>query len=293
MLFVIGGRTIVLRKGTKTQTVRIRRESNQPGQYDYVLRMLLPADEVTPQEIQAHATVEALVEWLKTIKHAEPEAEPIAEVAAAPPTIPPTIPPPPESLAADDWWIRRAKTIVDQAIDQLVLEFLRAPYLHRVEHSLHARLWAILAAQPHFDRELPLGDSPAITQPIHKEWPEAIPEEGSRRGSFDLAVLSPALLKTCSIEDFQNGKLTPPIAIEMGLDYGAVHLGKDIEKLLHSRIGHAYVVHFTRKADDNRAEDLIRNPGGGGSVRIAFASVFGGRQRYKLIGSEGIETYQA
>jgi hypothetical protein len=39
----------------------------------------------------------------------------------------------------DDPWVAIAKELVEKSIDQLVEDFVETPYLHRVEHSIHAR----------------------------------------------------------------------------------------------------------------------------------------------------------
>jgi hypothetical protein len=254
-------------KRTKSLSVNVCDKNNRLGQYDWIVRIFLP-DEVTEAEIEAHgplideAAIERLVEWLKAEKHGEIEKRPpppIVEdrgIAAVPP---------PEE---DRQWIERAVAVVEQSIDQLVFEFLRVPYQHRVEHSLHARLFAILSAQPHLSRELPLSDG-TLTQPIRKEWPETIASPETRRGNLDLAILSPALLRAHSVEAFRNGNIAAPIVIEMGLDYGAAHLGHDAEKLIQSQVQHGYLVHFTRRAPSGKERELVLNPGG--TTKVAFA----------------------
>ena len=42
----------------------------------------------------------------------------------------------------DDPWLPEARVLVEQAIDRLIQEFVETPYLHRVEHALHARLFS-------------------------------------------------------------------------------------------------------------------------------------------------------
>jgi len=42
--------------------------------------------------------------------------------------------------------LKQVVVLVEHAIDQLVLEFVALPYLHRVEHSLHCELYALLTA---------------------------------------------------------------------------------------------------------------------------------------------------
>jgi hypothetical protein len=96
------------------------------------------------------------------------------------------------------------------------------------------------------------------------------------------------MLAECSVAQFLDGQLAAPIAIEVGLDYGAAHLANDCEKLLHSRVLHGYVVHLTREAADRQAEDMVINLGGRGSLKTAFASVRAEVRRYKLTDSDRI-----
>jgi hypothetical protein len=96
-----------------------------------------------------------------------------------------------------DPWISDATDEIDNAIDTLAVEFANFPYLHRVEHSLHVRLCAILRKQAaYLSLQFQIGDNLGVTQLVHKEWPEtfARPEKNGRRGNFDVVVLSPALL---------------------------------------------------------------------------------------------------
>ena len=170
--------------------------------------------------------------------------------------------------------------MVEDSLNKLVDEFLRAPYLHRVEHSVHARLFGILAANPHLNRELPLKNG--ITQPIHKEWPETVPSPNTRRGNFDLAILSPGLLARHSVEAFRRGNIPAPIVIELGLDYGAAHLGQDADKLIQSQVQHGYLVHFTRRSATENETRLVLNPGG--TTKVAFASTAAPRQFKRVNG---------
>lgn len=272
----IGDRRVFLRTGPKTQTVSVCDANNRRGDYDWVIRIFAPAA-ATEAELVGRADIDDLVAWLKDTKRGKVEKSPPPDADADEDREP--LPPPPDEDAP---WIERAVEAVEQAIDRLVREFLRAPYLHRVEHSLHARLFAILAEHELFRDEVDLNGGRYKTQAIHKEWPETIPEEGCRRGNFDLAILPPLALYQCGLEEFRNGRISAPIVIEMGLDYGAAHLADDADKLIHSAVPHGYLVHFTRKPRDEEAENRILDPGGGDHVRAAFASVSGG-PRHKLV----------
>jgi hypothetical protein len=271
----IDSQTIHLAKRTKSLTVNICDANNRRGDYEWIVRVFRP-DDVTESEITAHESILGLVAWLQDAKGGEIEKGP-------PPPIDPGIDPapPPEE---DREWIEHAVAVVEKSLDKLVDEFLRVPYLHRVEHSLHARLFAILATDPHLNCELPLRNG--TTQPIHKEWPETVPSPETRRGNFDLAILSPALLARHSVEVFRRGNIPAPIVLELGLDYGAAHLEQDADKLIQSAVQHGYLVHFTRRAATEKEIKLVLNPGR--TTKVAFASTAEPRQ-FKWVNGQ-IET---
>src|SRR5579862_5595901 len=106
-------------------------------------------------------------------------------------------------------WIKEAVKNVEECIENFVQEFLEHPYLHRVEHSLHVRLYSMLKGRPWLKRNYQLAEREMSTQLIHKEWPERSPrhENGNRRGNFDLAVLAPSQIKGCALDDFTSGRL--------------------------------------------------------------------------------------
>jgi hypothetical protein len=279
------GRQVFICTRTNSQTINICEANNRRGDYDWIVRLFQP-EVATEAEISEHATnPESLVGWLKDEKHGEVEKKPPPDL---PPAQPPGAPNGPFPAREEDPWIQVAVSIVEVAIDQLVREFLRVPYLHRVEHSLHARPYSILAAQPHFARELPLQNPMFLTQPLHKEWPETIPEENTRRGNFDLAVLTPNQLAGCTVYNFRHGNLPAPIAIEMGLDYGPAHLAADRDKLIHSQVPHGYLVHLTRIGPHEQANAIILEPGGNGGFKTAYACVAANAVFYKLVNGNQI-----
>jgi hypothetical protein len=125
-----------------------------------------------------------------------------------------------------------------------------------------------------------------LTQPIHKEWPEVIPrpEKNGRRGNFDLAILSPHQLRVCTLRDFSSGRIAPPIAIELGLNYDDGHLTKDAEKLLNSQIQHGYLVHLVREMPhDPTINEIIERLRSESTVKVAFARYERGRKYVKLL----------
>ncbi|MGO4363490.1 hypothetical protein [Terrabacter sp. RAF57] len=171
------------------------------------------------------------------------------DAPVAPRPLPPAVPLPP----ADDPWVRKLVPQVEAAIDDLVRSYIRQPFLHRVEHSLHVQLFMLLSEIPSLQGTHPLGATGYETGLIHKEWPETIPRASkardgrpARRGNFDLAILPPSqLASVVSVEQFTKGVIQAPIAIELGLGYGDDHLTGDIEKLRSSEVRHAYLVHFS------------------------------------------------
>jgi hypothetical protein len=193
---------------------------------------------------------------------------------------------------ADDPWVRETHKLIDQSINQLVTEFVADPYLHRVEHSLHAHLFRFLSAHEHLAGKYPLGSGPNTTQLIHKEWPETIPRSGSRRGNFDLAVLSPTVISGCRhLDEFREGRLPAPFVIEMGLDYDCGHLANDVSKLLNSRPYQGYLIHFDRKYPrDPHVEQIIRYLKPRTGLNTAYAWIGSGQKAYKLVGDADITT---
>lgn len=192
----------------------------------------------------------------------------------------------------DDPWLPEAKPLVEQSIDRLVEEFLEYSYLHRVEHSIHAELFHIMMSHQQLAQRVPLGDGIAITQLVHKEWPETTPRDGrGGRGNFDLAVLSPKLLGSCpSLDAFQKGYLVAPIVIEIGLNYDARHLASDAQKLLNSKPRYGYLVHLARDcAREPQAEEIILEiERRAERIKTAYAWSAGDRRAFKLLNDTAI-----
>jgi hypothetical protein len=147
---------------------------------------------------------------------------------------------------------------VERAIDELVFDFRRHPFIHRVEHSLHVHLYSLLLNQVELADRCPIGKTGYVTSLVHKEWPETRHRRARRRGSFDLAVLAPAQLEVASVQQFMDGKIAPPIVIECGLGYDDAHLRRDAQKLLHSRVAHPYLIHFSfKRSTKQRAVEAL------------------------------------
>jgi hypothetical protein len=151
----------------------------------------------------------------------------------------------------NDAWVSDAVPLVEDAIGSLVDRFVRSPYLHRVEHSFHAELISELRRHDKLRACVEIGASGHTTQLIHKEWPETIVRGGrgktvERRGLFDIVVLAPAQFEEVTLEQFLQGRIEPPIVIEIGLDYGLKHIEGDIDKFLMSKVPHPYLIHLSR-----------------------------------------------
>jgi hypothetical protein len=253
------------------------------------VRFIEPTPFVTEPEVERFQTVEGLVEDLRK-RGGVIEQSPPSEGSDIEPPIPDSV------LAYDhvkDSWIQEAKWLVERALDQLVHEFIEFPYLHRVEQSLHARLFQMLGTQPHFSRLFPLKDTGTYTQTIHREWPEAkMRPSKTRRGMFDLAIIAPDQLERIAVGDFKEGRLVAPIAIEMGVDCKVTHLADDIDKLLNSEIPYAYLVHFLRESySDAQCESLVLQPGG--NIKITYVRILHGQAFFKLLGDSEIKSDRA
>lgn len=239
----IEGRNIHIINGSVSQTVNVCDENNQRGRYEWIVR-LIPPHFVDGDDVQGQISIVGLIDWLKNDRSGRVERHPATfedktiRLGCAKPA-------PPE----DAGWIAEAVRVTETCVGELVQEFLQTPCLYRVQHSLHARLYALLSGQPHFAGHFPLGTSGVLTQPIHKEWPETEPrpEKGNRRGNFDLAVLSPEQLRSSSTQEFTEGRLAAPIVIEVGLNYGEPHFAQDAEKLRNSSVPHGYLIHLLRE----------------------------------------------
>jgi len=174
--------------------------------------------------------------------------------------LPPLVPAPREG----DPWVTDAVKAVEASITKLVDEFRVHPFAHRVEHSWHVRLVQLLSEREALRGWYPLGEGGFKSQLIHKEWPETYGEEledgtSKRRGSFDIAIVTPGQLRRASIDQFRLGRIAAPFVIELGLGYWDEHLLADHKKLKDSEIEHGYIVHLSRMPSARRkhTETLI------------------------------------
>lgn len=292
--FRAADRDVYLVTGQISQTINVCTIGGAKGNYEWKFRF--PIDVSLPiPELQQCSSLEALTQALSERFGGTLELSPsgvvldVVEPASAgtkPPSRAPIKP-----RQSDEEWIGRARHITELCVNELVREFLELPYLHRVEHSIHARLYSLLRGQPLFDRHFGLAGGEAQTQPIHKEWPETIarPENEGRRGSFDLAILSPTQLYEASLPDFTKGLLDAAVVIEMGLNYRVSHLRQDAEKLLNSKVRHGYLVHLVRdQSHEDAIDEVIASLHGSESIKIAYARVHRGERFIKLLDDERI-----
>lgn len=271
----VAGRQVVVRTGTKQQSINVCTTEARAGRYQ--ISYYLPARSAVAKDELAFLGVEDLEEllaWLEDRSGTE------GTTGGAPSTPVPLI----ELSDTSAVWLQEAVAATERAIERLLEEFVEKPYLHRVEHSLHTRLHALLLEEPDLRKEVSIGTSGHLTQLVHKEWPETIPAPGQihqHRGLFDLAVLAPEQLGAANLEQFRRGRIAAPIVVEVGLDYGYKHLSDDAEKLTNSKVRAPYLVHLSRVGivDANATEALLCAPPS--PVRAAYAHLSGGKANVK------------
>jgi hypothetical protein len=286
-MLTIEGRSIYIARGKGvSDTVNICDANNRRGEYDWIVRVFKPI-EINERDLVAFSQIPQLIQWLRREKKGAVEQEPsnVGDAHTGPVLT--------NAVTGfdplKDAWTLEAKWLVDHTLDQLVHEFVEFPFLHRVEHSLHARFFSMLSGQPHFARLFPLGNSGHQTQTIHKEWPETIPREARKHGNFDIAIVAPVQLAASSIEDFRRGRIPAPIVVEMGLDYDAAHLAADEEKLVNSAVQYPYLVHFLRTCvADELVSRILFQPSG--YIRTVYAGIRSGTISYKLLDDRAFQS---
>jgi len=288
-MFKVEGRLVKVVTGTSSQTVNVYADNDVPGVYDPKLRIRSRAQFVTQEYLaaRAFATVEQLVEFLKA-EHGAKEEVSVGQLKGAKRVLP-------TPVDHDRTWGSGYVAAVEQCINRLVDAFVSAPYLHRVEHSLHCELFRELLSMPGIDSTHEVEGQ--LYRTLQKEWPETVPrpEKSGRRGGFDLVILGPRCsdASTLGLAEYCDGLLKPAFAIELGLDYGLGHLRQDATKLENSGIQHGYLVHFardtgTRQAGvENFVESLIAQEADGG-LRVAYAFYGGGMFRTRKLGQPSI-----
>ncbi len=299
----ICGRKVKVQTGRKSQTVNICDARNIHGEYDYVVRLRPPSVDEDALLQKDFRSIEDLVHYLAREHFGSVERTPAIGSSDPPREHSAGMLPPAFQATAgtettgrerqpSSTWEQEAKLAVENSIDQFILEFISSPYLHRVEHSVHCELFRILTSRKIFSRTYPMGR--LSTQPIHKEWPECTPrpEKGNRRGNFDLAVLAPERLESCSFADFRQGRLKPSIVIEVGLDYSLRgHLLPDAAKLRNSDVPYSYLIHLVRQDfyDDFDATDKFVL---GCDIKTAYARLTSSRAFYKLVNDDWMRSIE-
>lgn len=233
----VAGRPVTHSVGPKTHTFSVSRDDGPGHEVVYRFPRSVP---LTLADVPEQHDLAALHVWMLRRRAS-------VEVPAqrSRPALPAVVP------FSDDRgeWLRHATAAVERALRSLVDDFRSAPHLHRVEHSLHAELFSLLRRERELAGVHPLLDG-GRTQLVHKEWPETYVRHSAgkdSRGLFDLVVLDPEQLARASAAQFLDGRIEPPIAIEVGLDYGQQHLEQDVSKMQNSYVRSPYLLHLSRR----------------------------------------------
>ncbi len=287
-MFNIGSRRVKVVKCAKSQTVNVCTSAGIAGEYEYVVRIRPPYADEGQLSAMGFRSVDDLVAHLIANYGGDIEKSPEILRAAQEVDRGAGLLSACDLLASAKWteWENSARAAVEDSIDELVMEFVSLPYLHRTEHSIHCRMYELLSNRAELKGHFPIGGRWS-SQLIHKEWPEYRVRPDKRgRGNFDLAVLSPEVLEAATLNDFLDGRLCPSFVVEIGLDDKQNHLAGDIRKFRNSGIGGSYLVHLVRQdiADDfANVEQLLLGCG----IRSAYARQAQSTVRYKLVNQEG------
>jgi len=185
----------------------------------------------------------------------------------------------------DSSWETEVTPVIDQTINQIVLEFIDFPYLHRSADSIHCEFFRVLASHRALNHTYPIGKW--SSQPLHGGWP-CNPADLTA-GNLDLCIFSPTLLRISSVEDFREGRIRPVLAIEIGLDDDLVHLKHRLEKLQHN--GQGYLIHLVREevSDDFEAVETFLRLVEESGVKTAYVRLTETHGFYKLINGKEIK----
>jgi hypothetical protein len=201
-----------------------------------------------------------------------------------------------------DPWLEKTLQVVRDEVNAFVLRFARHPYRHRVEHSLHAELFEVIAIglgagfadEPQVRIDAGMPGRAYLTTPVHKEWPLFVGRK--RRGNVDLAILTPQHLEGLTIANFHNGLTPADIGVEVGLDYDFGHLRRDSEKLERSGLRNWFLVHLDRKRHRQRTveelENFVRQNSRADSLAYAWHNPVVDSSRYKLLGGSEICSFE-
>jgi hypothetical protein len=266
--FQIEGRNVYHRLGTKTQSVSICKADNQKGVYEERYSLSISVEGVAT-ELAVQPDLAALRDWL-----ALHGGQPLSTDGRPGDGMPALL----EATVADGDWMTKANAAVERVLDSVVDQLRDTPYLHRVEHSLHAMVWSLLKQERDLQGEVPLKDEKTRTQLVHKEWPETIPRKkpdgtDRPRGLFDLAILSPQQVRLASVEQLVFGRIEAPVVIEVGLDYGLQHLADDAAKLAWSKVPSPYLLHLSRLTDKKHVATERQVCDASHGIRTAYAHI--------------------
>jgi hypothetical protein len=261
--------------------VNIAADSTGTEKYEATFELPLRIALESPEDLPAVSKLTDLYEWLEQRggqrRTSTGAAYRLSELVDSPP--------------AGDPWVKDAVVATERAITRLIDEFLQHPYLHRVESSLHARLYELLMQERILQADYALGTTDRRTQLVHKEWPETIADPGAGRGLFDLAILTPDQLGNATEKQFRQGRISAPIVIEVSLDYGFKHLDQDHQKLLQSKVVAPYLLHLSRirVQDEPETIKLITNPTP--PIRTAYVHhAPNGRNAFKHLGDTDLSS---
>ncbi len=273
-MFLVAGQRVKVVTGVKSQTVRVYGAGGGGSACQHTIRLSPPVTSEADLVARGFESVDALLDHLTNTLAGQavrtPSTEDVRDGGA---TVRQTRRGrvwPREHVPLSAWGMA-ARDATERAIDALVKEFCRFPMLHRVEHSIHCRLFQLLTLQPELQTPLTFRDG--VTQPVHKEWPEFIarPEKANlRRGNFDLAILAPEIVADATLDEFREGRIRPSIVIEVGMDYGLEHLLGDIRKLDNSGIQDSYLIHLVRDGVPDDFAELERHIAGS-AIKVAYA----------------------
>jgi hypothetical protein len=279
---LIGGRRVIVTIGTRSQTIAICTVENQAGKYDAIFRLTGRAP-LLPEDVTVHDDADKLRMWISSLGSSAQYVGMKSGRRLLPELI--------ASPAADDAWLADSVAVVEAELDLLTQDFLANPFLHRVEHSVHAELFSRLVRHDRFAERHQIGSTGQVTQLVHKEWPETYVDESvsaTRKGNFDLAILAPNQLAAATLEHLRTGTVAAGIVVEMGLNYALKHLQQDEDKLRQSRVSAGYLVHLSRDGRrDTRAEEFMLGADRQPNIKIAYAhSGDDGSRALKLVNEQ-------
>lgn len=270
LMFQIDDHKVKIVTGKKTQTISF---FDAQGTRIYKFRISDQKLFVNENLLQQQASIVAMCEYL-TKKHSAVVEESDNNVDLK-----------------TNHWIDENISYVEQAINNLLDHFVKVPYFHRVEQSLHCELFRHLLQHEKLNQILHFDNFQ--TGIIHKEWPETIPrkyEDKNTRGNFDFALLAPPSIeeKKAAIDEFCKGLIHPSIVIEIGLNYGLKHLQNDYQKLINSNVNCGYLIHLARKDAGQKGvrkfvEEIISKEKTS-NIKIVYAHVANNSVCYRRIG---------